>query len=114
MIVLVEDVVGKVIKLKVVSRRWLKELVGQRYCRGRWLRWSMGLVAAGFGVVGIFLDGFLSRGDAAWECVSSQGWEGNYFIKMVGVRRSVEDRSKRWTAYNSLFANSYVDIVIYY
>jgi hypothetical protein len=84
MIVLVKDVVGKVIKLKVVSRRWLKELVGWRYCRGRWLRRSMGLVAAGFGVVRIFLDGFLSRGDAAWECVSSQGWEGNYFIKMVG------------------------------
>ncbi len=45
------------------------------------------------GVVRIFLDGFLSRGHAAWECVSSQGWEGNYFIKMVGVRRSVEDWS---------------------
>ena len=114
MIVLVKDVVGKVIKLKVVSRRWLKELVGQRYCWGRWLRRSMGLVAAGFGVVHIFLDGFLSRGNVAWECVSSQGREGNYFIKMVGVRRNVEDWSKRWTAYNSLFTNSYVDIGIFY
>jgi hypothetical protein len=78
------------------------------------MRRSLELVVAGVGVVCIFLDGFLSRGDAAWECVSSRSWEGDYFIRIVEMRRSVEDRGVRWTAYNPLFTNSYVGIGIFY
>jgi hypothetical protein len=40
---------------------------------GGWLRRSMELIIAGIGVVRIFLDGFPSKGNAAWVFVLSKG-----------------------------------------
>ncbi len=40
---------------------------------GGWSRRLMELVTAGIGVVRIILDGFPSKGDAAWVFVSSKG-----------------------------------------